>query len=56
VDPTHRFETVLGTVGFDANGDSIQQFVDLYRVDPAAGDGAGDWVLIRQQDFGPPPD
>jgi class 3 adenylate cyclase/ABC-type branched-subunit amino acid transport system substrate-binding protein len=56
VDPSHRFETVLGTVGFDANGDSIQQFVDLYRVDPAAADGAGDWALIRQQDFGPPPD
>ena len=52
VDPSHRYETALGTVGFDENGDSIQQFVTFYRVDPAAADGAGDWVPIKQQDFG----
>ena len=52
VDPAHRFETVLGTVGFDANGDSIQQFVTLYRVDSQAADGAGDWVVVKQQDYG----
>ena len=55
VDPAHRYDTVLGTVGFDANGDSIQQFVSFYRVDPAAADGAGDWVLLSQQDYGPAP-
>jgi class 3 adenylate cyclase len=54
VDPVHRYETVLGTVGFDANGDSTQQMVSMYRVDPEAADGAGDWVLVKQQDFGPP--
>jgi ABC-type branched-subunit amino acid transport system substrate-binding protein len=53
-DPAHRYETVLGTVGFDANGDSTQQMVSLYRVDPEGADGAGDWALIKQQDFGPP--
>jgi branched-chain amino acid transport system substrate-binding protein len=53
VDPDRRYETVLGTVGFDANGDSTQQVVSLLRVDPAAADGAGDWVLVKQQDFGP---
>ena len=52
VDPAHRFETVLGTVGFDANGDSIQQFVTLFRVDPQAAEGAGDWVVVDQQDYG----
>jgi hypothetical protein len=46
---------VLGNVGFDANGDSIQQFVTFYRVDPSAADGAGDWVTHNQQDFGPAP-
>ena len=55
VDPRHRYETVLGTVGFDANGDSIQQFVTFYRADPSAADGAGDWVIHKQQDFGPAP-
>jgi hypothetical protein len=41
-------------VGFDANGDSTQKFVSMFRVDPEAADGAGDWVLVKQQDFGPP--
>jgi branched-chain amino acid transport system substrate-binding protein len=54
VDPSNRYETVLGTVGFDANGDSTQQMISFYRVDPEAADGAGDWVLMKQQDFGPP--
>ena len=49
VDPSHQYTTVLGTVAFDANGDSIQQFVTFYRVD------AGDWVIDKQQDFGPAP-
>jgi ABC-type branched-subunit amino acid transport system substrate-binding protein len=56
VDPTHRFETVLGTVQFDANGDSTRQIVALYRVDPSAAGGAGEWVLDKQQDFGTAPD
>ena len=47
VDPSHQYATVLGTVGFDQNGDSTQQFVTFYRVD------AGDWVIDKQQDFGP---
>jgi class 3 adenylate cyclase/ABC-type branched-subunit amino acid transport system substrate-binding protein len=54
VDPAHRYETVFGTVGFNANGDSTQQIVSFLRVDPLAADGAGDWALLKQQDFGPP--
>jgi DNA-binding SARP family transcriptional activator/ABC-type branched-subunit amino acid transport system substrate-binding protein len=53
VDPTQRYETILGTIGFDDNGDALQQFVTFYRVDPAAADGAGDWVVVKKQDFGP---
>jgi len=52
-DPERRFETVLGTLGFDENGDSTQQVVTFYRVDPSAGGGAGDWVVEQQRDFGP---
>jgi branched-chain amino acid transport system substrate-binding protein len=55
VDPSHDYATVLGNVGFDANGDSTQQFVTFYRVDPSAADGSGDWVIEKQQDFGPAP-
>jgi branched-chain amino acid transport system substrate-binding protein len=53
VDTTHRYETVIGTVGFDANGDSLQQFVTFYRVVPSAAGGKGDWVIDKQQDYGP---
>ena len=53
VDTTHRYETVIGTVGFDANGDSLQQFVTFYRVAPSAAGGKGDWVIDKQQDYGP---
>jgi class 3 adenylate cyclase len=53
VDPAHRYETAIGTVGFDVNGDSSRQMVSFFRVDPGAAGGAGDWALIKQQDFGP---
>ena len=52
-DPQTRFDTVVGSVGFDANGDSLRQVVSFYRADPTAAGGKGDWVLVRQQDFGP---
>jgi class 3 adenylate cyclase/ABC-type branched-subunit amino acid transport system substrate-binding protein len=52
VDPTHLYETIFGTLGFDANGDSTQQHVSWFRADPTVGE-FGDWVLEKQQDFGP---
>lgn len=55
VDPSNRYDTVLGTLGFEENGDSTQQVISFYRVDPEGADGAGDWALIKQQDFGPQP-
>jgi branched-chain amino acid transport system substrate-binding protein len=55
VDPGRQYSTVLGTIGFDSNGDSRQQFVTFYRVDPAADGGKGDWVIEKQQDYGPAP-
>jgi branched-chain amino acid transport system substrate-binding protein len=51
----NRFDTVIGDVRFDANGDLIHQFVTFYRVDPSAVGGKGDWVIAKQQDFGPAP-
>jgi branched-chain amino acid transport system substrate-binding protein len=45
--------TVIGDVGFDANGDSLDQYVTFYTVDPTAAEGKGDWVLLDQQNFGP---
>ena len=53
VDRRTVFDTVVGTVGFDANGDSLRQVVSFYRADMTAAGGKGDWVLLRRQDFGP---
>jgi branched-chain amino acid transport system substrate-binding protein len=52
VDPSRRYDTVIGTLQFDENGDSRQQFVSFYRVEPGALGGKGDWVVFKQQDFG----
>jgi branched-chain amino acid transport system substrate-binding protein len=50
----NTFDTVLGPVKFDQNGDTSQKIISFYSVDPAAADGLGDWVFIEQQDFGAP--
>ncbi len=55
VDPTNRFDTVLGSVHFDGNGDSVQQFVTIHRVEMGADNGHGDWVILTTRDYGPPP-
>jgi len=55
VDPANRFDTVLGSVHFDANGDSVQQFVTIHKVEMGADNGNGDWVILTQRDYGPPP-
>jgi branched-chain amino acid transport system substrate-binding protein len=49
-DPSHTFETVLGTTSFDKNGDTTQPFISFYVVDPAAPNN-GDWIFKEQQDF-----
>jgi branched-chain amino acid transport system substrate-binding protein len=49
-DPTHTFETVLGTTSFDENGDTTQPFISFYVTDPAA-PGNGDWVFKEQLNF-----
>lgn len=46
-----EWETVLGTLHFDANGDSSQKWISFYRTDPALNDGAGGWTFDKQQDF-----
>jgi branched-chain amino acid transport system substrate-binding protein len=55
VDPVNRFDTVLGSVRFDGNGDSVQQFVTIHRVEMGADNGQGDWVILTTRDYGPPP-
>jgi ABC-type branched-subunit amino acid transport system substrate-binding protein len=51
--PGPLYDTSVGLVGFDPQGDTIQQIVSFYRVEPGADGGKGDWVMTKQQDFGP---
>jgi branched-chain amino acid transport system substrate-binding protein len=54
VNTENEFETIVGEVSFDRNGDSLKQIVGFYRVDPNAAGGTGDWAVLKQEDFGTP--
>ncbi len=45
------FTTVLGTLHFDANGDTSQQNISEYKFSPNAIGGPG-WLFVKQVDFG----
>jgi branched-chain amino acid transport system substrate-binding protein len=51
-DPSKTYDTVLGPVSFDENGDTSQKVVSIYKVDTAADGGKGDWVLAEEVDAG----
>ncbi len=44
------FTTVLGTLHFDANGDTSQKIISEYKFDPTL--NGGDWKFVKQVDFG----
>jgi branched-chain amino acid transport system substrate-binding protein len=46
-----EFDTVLGPLSIDANGDSSQEWLSFYKTDPTLNDGAGGWTYIDQRDF-----
>lgn len=46
------WDTVLGEISFDANGDSSQKFISFYATDSTLNDGDGGWNFVKQQDFG----
>jgi branched-chain amino acid transport system substrate-binding protein len=52
VDTTTTFQTVLGPVQFDAVGDTSQKIISLYKVDMTAASGKGDWVFVKQINYG----
>jgi branched-chain amino acid transport system substrate-binding protein len=51
-DPATTFQTVLGPVQFDANGDTSQKIISLYKVDMTAAGGKGDWSFVKQINYG----
>ena len=46
-DPANTYDTVLGKVGFDANGDTTQHTISYYQYDPAT----KNWKFLKQRDF-----
>jgi branched-chain amino acid transport system substrate-binding protein len=46
-DTSHKYDTVLGTVSFDANGDTTQHTISYYKYD----DTTKDWAFYKQRDF-----
>ncbi len=45
-DASHKYTTVLGTLGFDQNGDTTQRIISDYKF------ANGDWQFMSQKDFG----
>ena len=43
----NTFSTVLGTISFDANGDTSQHIISFYKFDPTT----KDWAFFEQKDF-----
>ena len=46
-DPSHTYNTALGTFSFDAAGDTSQKIVSYYTFDPST----KDWKFLQQRDF-----
>ena len=51
-DTSTTFTTVLGPVQFDSVGDTNQKIISLYKVDPTASSGKGDWAFVKQINYG----
>jgi branched-chain amino acid transport system substrate-binding protein len=49
----HTYDSVMGTISFNACGDIQQPVMSFYKVDQAANDGKGGWVYVKQQAFEP---
>jgi branched-chain amino acid transport system substrate-binding protein len=50
-DTTAKYDTIVGSISFDANGDTSQKIVSIYSVDTAAANGKGDWKFATQVDY-----
>ncbi|HET9613313.1 MAG TPA: branched-chain amino acid ABC transporter substrate-binding protein, partial [Candidatus Limnocylindrales bacterium] len=50
----NKFDTVVGSISFDKNGDITTPFMSFYKTDLTASGGKGDWVYVKQQAFTDP--
>ena len=47
------YDTVMGTISFNACGDIEQPVMSFYKVDQTLNSNAGGWVYVKQQAFSP---
>ena len=52
--PGNTFDTVLGSISFDKNGDTTTPFMSFYKTDLTLAGGKGDWIYVKQQAFTDP--
>jgi len=50
----NKFDTVIGPVSFDKNGDITTPYMSFYKTDLTANGGKGGWVYVKQQAFTDP--
>jgi branched-chain amino acid transport system substrate-binding protein len=50
----NKFDTVVGSISFDKNGDITTPFMSFYKTDLTAEGGKGGWVYVKQQAFTDP--
>lgn len=50
-DPAAKYQTAMGEIIFDKNGDTSQKTVSVYSVDPAGANGKGAWVPKKEITF-----
>ncbi|HXX59740.1 MAG TPA: branched-chain amino acid ABC transporter substrate-binding protein [Candidatus Sulfotelmatobacter sp.] len=50
----NKFDTVVGSISFDKNGDITTPYMSFYKTDLTLDGGKGDWVYVKQQAFTDP--
>jgi len=50
----NKFDTVVGSISFDKNGDITTPYMSFYKTDMTLNGGKGDWVYVKQQAFTDP--
>jgi branched-chain amino acid transport system substrate-binding protein len=50
----NKFDTVVGSISFDKNGDITTPYMSFYKTDLTLAGGKGDWVYVKQQAFTDP--
>jgi branched-chain amino acid transport system substrate-binding protein len=50
----NKFDTVVGSISFDKNGDITTPFMSFYKTDLTAEGGKGGWTYVKQQAFTDP--